>query len=378
MEFSFLTQGYVPEYRRKDNPNAEHEVLIEDYDLCLAADEAGFKYVWLSEHHFLDEYSHISANDAFLGSLARTTKRTHLGSGIYNPLPKVNHPAKVAERVAMMDHLTEGRFEFGTGRGAGSLEVTGFHDEMQQSDVSETKAIWEETIGEFAKMFTQDEYEGFEGKYWSMPPRKILPKPYGGAHPAMWYAAGNPSSFEMAGRKGLGVLGFSLDKLEVTEKAVEIYKKAVANAEPVGCFINDNLLVASGITFLSEDRDEARRNALGEQINYHFSQVYRYHDTFPRPEGFPVWPDVMPAVDAAAIDGLIQIGAAQVGDPDDVLEQVKRWEATGCDNFMVMRGTKTKEQCLDMIRLMGEHIIPKLDKDPVHRTTRFRDEAAAA
>jgi alkanesulfonate monooxygenase SsuD/methylene tetrahydromethanopterin reductase-like flavin-dependent oxidoreductase (luciferase family) len=277
-----------------------------------------------------------------------------------------------------MDHLTEGRFEFGTGRGAGSLEVTGFHDEMQQSDVSETKAIWEETIGEFAKMFTQDTYDGFDGKYWSMPPRKILPKPYGGTHPAMWYAAGNPSSFEMAGRKGLGVLGFSLDKLEVTEKAVEIYKKAVANAEPVGCFINDNLLVASGITFLSEDRDEARRNALGEQINYHFSQVYRYHDTFPRPEGFPVWPDVMPAVDAAAIDGLIQIGAAQVGDPDDVLEQVKRWEATGCDNFMVMRGTKTKEQCLDMIRLMGEHIIPKLDKDPVHRTTRFRTEAAAA
>ncbi|MDQ1496883.1 MAG: hypothetical protein QOI86_223, partial [Actinomycetota bacterium] len=110
----------------------------------------------------------------------------------------------------------------------------------------------------------------------------------------------------------------------------------------------------------------------------HFSQVFRYHDTFPRPEGFPVWPDVKPAVDAAALDGLIQIGAAQVGDPDDVLEQVKRWEATGCDNFMVMRGTKTKEQCLDMIRLMGEHIIPKLDKDPVHRTTRFRTEAAAA
>ena len=378
MEFGFLTQGYVPEYMRKDNPNAEHEVLMDDYELCVEADKAGFKYIWISEHHFLDEYSHISANDAFLGSLARTTKRAHLGSGIYNPLPKVNHPAKVAERVAMMDHLTEGRFEFGTGRGAGSLEVTGFHDEMEQSDVSETKLIWEETIGEFAKMFTQDVYDGFEGKYWSMPPRKILPKPYKKLHPAMWYAAGNPSSFEMAGRKGLGVLGFSLDHLDVTEKAVEIYKKAVADAEPVGCYINDNILVASGITFLSEDGDEARRNALNEQINYHFSQVFRYHDTFPRPAGFPAWPEVMPAVDSATLDGMIQVGAAQVGDPDDVLAQIKRWEATGCDNFMVMRGTKTKQQCLDMIRLMGEHIIPKLDTDPVHRTTRFRDEAAAA
>ena len=377
MEFGFLTQGYVPEYRRKNNPNAEHEVLMEDYELCVAADKAGFKYVWLSEHHFLDEYSHISANDAFLGALAMTTKRAHLGSGIYNPLPKVNHPAKVAERVAMMDHLTEGRFEFGTGRGAGSLEVTGFHEEMEMGNVGETKLIWEETIGEFAKMFTQDEYEGFQGKYWSMPPRKILPKPWKGTHPAMWYAAGNPSSFEMAGHKGLGVLGFSLDHIDITEKALITYKKAVANADPVGCYVNDNLLVASGITFVSEDRDEAIRNALGEQINYHFSQVYRYHDTFPRPAGLPAWPDIIPAFDEAGIDGLIETGAAQIGDPDDVLAQVKRWEATGADQFMVMRGTKTKEQCLDMIRLMGEHIIPKIDTDPVHRTTRFRNEAAA-
>src|SRR5215212_2563859 len=143
MEFGFLTQGYVPAYLR-DDPNAEHTVLMDDLEVCQAADRAGFKYVWISEHHFLVEYSHISANDVFLGALASTTTRTHLGSGIFNPLPKVNHPAKVAERVAMLDHLTEGRFEFGTGRGAGSHEVTGFHDEL--IDVSETKLIFEETV----------------------------------------------------------------------------------------------------------------------------------------------------------------------------------------------------------------------------------------
>ena len=62
----------------------------------------------------------------FLGYLAHTTERIHLGSGIFNPLPQVNHPAKVAERVAMLDHLSDGRFEFGTGRGAGSHEILGF------------------------------------------------------------------------------------------------------------------------------------------------------------------------------------------------------------------------------------------------------------
>ena len=77
-------------------------------------------------------------------------------------------------------------------------------------DLSGTREIWEDVIAEFPKMWLQDEYEGYEGKYWSLPPRKILPKPYGNAHPAMWYAAGNTSSYAMAARKGLGVLGFSV------------------------------------------------------------------------------------------------------------------------------------------------------------------------
>ena len=287
VEFGFLTQGYVPDDMRRDDPDAEHTVLMDDFEVCLAAEAAGFKYIWISEHHFLDEYSHISANDVFLGALASRTTRAHLGSGIFNPLPKVNHPAKVAERVAMLDHLTEGRFEFGTGRGAGSHEVTGFHDELAGTDVSETKAIWEETIAEFAKMWMQDTYEGFDGKYWSMPPRKVLPKPYKKPHPAMWYAAGNTPSFEMAARKGLGILGFSLDHLDVTEKAVQAYKRAIVDAEPVGAFVNDNILVAGGVAFIAEDRDRARRDALAGRISYHISQVFRYHDTFPRPDGDP-------------------------------------------------------------------------------------------
>ena len=108
MEFGFLTQGYVPEAMRRADPDAEHTVLMDDLEVCQAADAAGFKYIWISEHHFLDEYSHISANDVFLGALASTTKRAHLGSGIFNPLPKVNHPAKVAEKVAMaaVNHRT--------------------------------------------------------------------------------------------------------------------------------------------------------------------------------------------------------------------------------------------------------------------------------
>src|SRR6185436_17335047 len=133
-------------------------------------------------------------------------------SGRFNPPPPGKHPAEGAERGALLDHPTQRRFEFGTGRGAGSHEILGFLPGM--TDLSGTREIWEDVIGEFAKMWTHDTYEGYEGKFWSLPPRKILPKPYKKPHPPMWYAAGNTSSYAMAARYGLGVLGFSVGSIE--------------------------------------------------------------------------------------------------------------------------------------------------------------------
>ncbi len=296
MEFGIFLQGYNPEFRRKGNPNAEHEALMNDLRFAKAADEAGFKYVWLSEHHFLDEYSHLSANDVLTGYLAHSTERIHIGSGIFNPLPQVNHPAKVAERVAMLDHVSNRRFEFGTGRGAGSHEILGFLPGME--DLSGTREIWEDVIAEFPKMWLQDEYVGYQGKFWSLPPRKILPKPYGNAHPAMWYAAGNTSSYAMAAQKGLGVLGFSVQSLEEMAPVVEAYKKTIVNAEPIGAFVNDNVMITSA-AFVREDAAVAAADMAASNMSYLQSNVYRYHDTFPHPDWVPQWPELIPGVDEA-------------------------------------------------------------------------------
>src|ERR1019366_4646862 len=265
MEFGLFIQGYVPNFRRESDPEAEHHALMDELEVVQAADKAGFKYVWVTEHHFLDEYSHLSANDVVLGYLAHATDRIHLGSGIFNPLAPVNHPAKLAERVATLDHVSNGRFEFGTGRGAGSHEILGFLPGI--TDTGATREMWEETIGEFAKMWTQDTYEGFDGKFWSLPPRKVLPKPWKKPHPAMWYAAGNTSSYEMSARMGLGVLGFSIGSLAQLDKVLSSYKNAIPNAEPVGAFVNDNVMcVTAG--WVNEDADKARQLAIEARGNY--------------------------------------------------------------------------------------------------------------
>jgi alkanesulfonate monooxygenase SsuD/methylene tetrahydromethanopterin reductase-like flavin-dependent oxidoreductase (luciferase family) len=374
MEFGVFIQGYTPQFRRDVDPDAEHHALVNDVELVQAADRAGFKYVWVTEHHFLDEYSHLSASDVVLGYLAHATERIHLGSGIFNPLAQVNHPAKVAERVAMLDHLSGGRFEFGTGRGAGSHEILGFLHRDGITDTSATKEMWEETIGEFAKMWLQEEYEGFEGKWWSLPPRKVLPKPWKKPHPAMWYAAGNTTSYAMAARKGLGVLGFSVGSIDELAPVMEAYKKEITTAEPVGAFVNDNIMVTSG-AYVAEDRETAYGWATAPHNSYLGSNVYRYHDTFPHPPQVPTWPELIPDYPREAIPAMLQNGAV-CGDPDDALAQCRRWEAAGADQLVFGLGTATQEQSLEMIRLMGEQVIPKIDKDPIHRTTRLREAAA--
>ena len=372
MEFGIFIQNYVPNFRREHQSDAEHVVIMEDLRVVEAADRAGFKYVLIPEHHFLDEYSHLSASDVIAGYLAHATERIHIVAAIFNPLPQLNHPAKVAERVAMLDHISGGRFEFGTGRGAGSHEILAFLPGM--TDLSHTREIWEDVIAEFPKMWMQDTYEGYEGKYWSLPPRKVLPKPWQKPHPPMWYAAGNPSSYEMAAHKGLGVLGFSVGDLSDMEKVAGVYKRAIESAEPIGAFVNDNICVTTA-AFVKETHDEAVRSAVGARTNYFQSQVFRYHDTFPHPEGVPFWPELLPDYDAASIEAMASMGAVICGDPNEALEQCRRWESAGTDQLILSVGTAPVEDTIEMIELLGTHVIPKIDIDPVHRTSRMRNSA---
>ena len=374
MEFGLFIQNYVPNSRREVDPDAEHHAIFEDLEAVIAADKAGFKFVWLTEHHFLDEYSHLSANDVVAGYLAAKTERIHIGGGIFNPLPAVNHPAKLAERINYIDQISNGRVEFGTGRGAGSHEILGFLDHLGVTDTNQTKEIWEDVIREFPKMFTQETYEGYKGKYWSLPPRKILPRPYGKAHAPMWYAAGNPPSYEMAGRMGLGVLGFSLDRWDKVEKLRKSYKDGIANAEPIGSFVNDNIMSCIA-AYVAEDKETAFQSYVDSKPNYLVSNVYRYHDTFPAPDWVPPWPQTLPEPTLETAQLASEFGGIVMGDPDMALAQCKKWEAAGIDQLVFGIGPAKIEDTLRTIKLLGEHVIPKIDTDPVVSTTRYRENA---
>lgn len=373
MEFGIFVQGYTPGPAGQD-PSAEHAALMQELDLCILADKHNWKFAWVTEHHGLAEYSHLSASEVFLGYLAHATERIHLGSGIFNLSPRACQPARNAERVAMLDHLSNGRFEFGTGRGAGSHEVATF----DILDVNSTRSEWDEALPQILRMFRERDYT-FSGEHFSLSqPHDVLPKPLGPTHPPLWLACGSPSTYEKAGSLGLGVLGFNFSPISDLAPLVASYKDAVSRCTtPVGDYVNDNVMLTSSVICL-EDRDRARAVAKRANRGYLFSLVCLYHDTFPKPKGAPVWPEPPIVMDDAMLDRAIEAGTVLCGTPDEVSEQLAQYDATGLDQLCFgMPHNFEGDEAAECIELFGRKVIPEFDKDPVVSTAHYRASVAA-
>ncbi len=372
IEFGIFLGGYVPHYLEGRDDGAEHRRLMSEARLAEVADQSNWKYVWLTEHHFLVEYSHISANEVMMPHIAARTDRIRVCSGIINITPPVNHPARVAERVAMMDHLSGGRIDFGTGRGSSTTEQGGFG--IEDSDL--TKEMFDEVIGQFKHIWANDTYS-FEGRFFSLPERNVLPKPYAKPHPPMWVAAANPSTFEKAARMGLGVLCFTGGSPEKMRPMVELYKETIGDADPVGDYVNDNIAITTSFMCL-EDGDAARdwmtRSGNGRQQ----SLVFKYLDTFPTPEGIPAWPTEIPDPTLEQLQVAHANGTAVVGTPDECAAALEKWDAIGVDQLIMgpSGSTYAPELLEETVALFGNEVIPRFDTDPEPRSARFRREAA--
>ena len=156
----------------------------------------------------------------------------------------------------MLDHFTGRRFEWGTGRGAGSHELASFNI----LDKNSTKPEWEEVVKEIPRMWEQVDYT-FDGEHFTVPtPHNVLPKPYGQGHPPIWVACGNPPTFNRAGELGIGAIAFNFEPIFDLRGRIEAYKEGVANCtEPIGQFKNDNVMITNSV-ICCETREEGARD----------------------------------------------------------------------------------------------------------------------
>ena len=372
MKFGLLYEMQRPH----TNFKVDYSALIEEtLEQCVLADEVGFDYLWFVEHHFLTTFSGSSAPEVIISALARMTNRIRLGFGVVI-LPN-HHPVQVAERVAMVDHLSGGRVEFGVGRSS-PYEQMGLG-----IDPRDTREIMEEALRMVPQIWRSSEFS-WEGKHFNVPAREVLPKPLQDPHPPIWMACTQPASYEIAAGHGIGVLSFGSGAPAGMKEHVDRYRENIKNANPVGAFVN-NQWANFTLGHCGDNNEKAQQ--LGAQAIKEFFGPNRPYtadrqDVYERLlESWGGVPDHLQSnfqrflggeqdlggggVPRAMLgempaDLLCERGVIVAGDPDSCINSVKRHQEVGVDQtLLIMQSDQIPhEKAKSSIELFGKEVIP--------------------
>jgi len=258
MKFGIFYEMFVPPHEL----DAEARIIRETVDQIVHADRNGFDHVWMTEHHFLRGFSHMSAPEVLFGAAAYQTEHIRFGFGLALTPPSYNHPVRVAERVAMLDCLSNGRVDVGSGRSTTPAELYGFGLDPEQS-----RAQWQEGLDAVTRLLAEEQVE-LDGEFVKMPARTVVPRPVQKPHPPMWVGGVGPGNAERAAKKGLGMLFFArktdYDGLAASTAA---YHANIAEAEPICGMVNKQTAgFVNGLC--SYDRDEVRNLAARKTVEH--------------------------------------------------------------------------------------------------------------
>lgn len=335
-------------------PDSEHKLFQNALDQVELSDRVGYDYVWATEHHFLEEYAHSSAPEVFLAACSQRTKTARIGHGIVHMPPNINHPARVAERIATLDLVSNGRCDFGFGAGATEAELGGFRVPQE-----EKKQMMVEAARQVVEMFVQEPYAGYHGQYFSMPARNVMPKPLQKPHPPLWMACSNRTSIAQAARLGVGALTFSFVGPEQARQYVDLYYKTLEEeCEPLGYEVNPQFAIAC--PFLC-DHDDARVQALGMEAYGYFIYGLGHYSFFGAHE--PAKMDIWDEYKNHPKEFSLPEGHTQdcVGSPDRLRAQLREFEQVGIDQVICISqaGKLPHDLLCSSIELVGKEVLPE-------------------
>jgi alkanesulfonate monooxygenase SsuD/methylene tetrahydromethanopterin reductase-like flavin-dependent oxidoreductase (luciferase family) len=347
----------------------ERQVFHDVMDQVVHAEQAGFESFWTVEHHFQPGFSHSSAPEVLYGAVSQRTSTIRIGQGVaLLPYP-YNHPVRVAERAATLDILSNGRVELGTGKSITLAELGGFgipFDEtspMWAEALEVITAIWKSENGTFSH----------KGRYFDIPERTVVPMPVQDPHPPLWSACTTMSSHADAGARGLGLLTFAiLLRPEEVGRRVAAYREAVAKANPMGAFVN-NQAATFTLVYCAETDERAHEEAEAGFMSYVRAQidstgpVLEARKSGRRPEEVEADPSFevteYEGIDIRDVDlrFLIDNGMCIIGSPDTCVKQIERLQReTGLDKLLCMSQfwSTPHEGTMRSIDLFGKYVIP--------------------
>lgn len=336
------------------------------------ADRLGIDSAWEVEHHFLEEYSHSSAPEVFLAAASQRTKNIRLGHGIVLMPPNYNHPARVAERIATLDLVSNGRVDFGTGESASRAELEGFG-----IDPNERRAMWRETVEQVANMLAMDPYPGFEGKYFTMPCRNIVPKPVQRPHPPLWVACSNRETIHLAAQLGIGALTFAfIDPAEARHWVNDYYTTLKNECVPIGHTVNANIAMVTSFS-VHPDEEEAKRRGLDGFRFFQFALGHHYNFGVHTPGRTNIWEKYIAVRDQLGTEGLGG-GTGGIGTPQQLREHLRQFADAGVDQtvFIQQGGKNRHDHICEALELFAAEVMPEFKEKEAERERRKQEELA--
>lgn len=390
MRFGIFYEHQLP---RPWTPGAEHKLLTEALEQVELADKCGIDYVWEVEHHFLEEYSHSSAPEVFLAAASQRTQRIRLGHGIIQAPAAVNHPARIAERVATLDLVSDGRVEFGTGEASSAAELGGFGVPREAK-----RAMWEETLDAVTRMFVEQPFAGYEGKFLTMPPRYVVPRPLQQPHPPLWVACSRRETIHLAARSGIGALSFSFVEPQDAARWVTEYYDLIASPEcvPRGFAVNPNVAIVLPMMLHPDEQTAIERGIDGAHF-FAYSLGHFYGGGTHVVGGTDLWRsfgenraaqgfarEIVSASDAPLSVRLLQAGLGSlrgaIGTPAQVTDLIARYEAAGVDQvmFVMQSGKNSHEDICESIEMFASQVLPRFAEGREDREAAKADRLAGA
>jgi alkanesulfonate monooxygenase SsuD/methylene tetrahydromethanopterin reductase-like flavin-dependent oxidoreductase (luciferase family) len=368
MKFGLFYEHQLP---RPWTEGAEQRLFREALEQVELADRLGVDYAWEVEHHFLEEYSHSSAPEVFLAAASQRTQRIRLGHGIVLLPPLYNHPARVAERLATLDLVSNGRVDFGTGESASRAELEGFG-----IDPAQRRAMWQEAVEQVANMLVMDPYPGYQGTYFAMPCRNLVPKPVQKPHPPLWVACSNRDTIRLAARLGLGVLTFAfIDPAEAKRWVEEYYGILSRECTPIGHAINPNVAMVTSFS-CHADEAEARARGLDGFRFFQFALAYHYGFGQHIPGRSNIWERYLAVRDTLPDQG----GQRGIGTPQQLRAHLSAFAEAGVDQviFIQQGGKNRHDHICEALELFAAQVMPQFKEREEEREHRKRARLAPA
>ena len=362
MKFGIFYELQCP---RPWEPDTEHKLYQNALSQVELADKLGYHYAWEVEHHFLEEYSHSPQPEVFLAAASQRTKQIRLGHGIIQLTS--NHPARVAEKVACLDLVSNGRVEFGMGEGASITELGPFDRQMEDK-----RAVWEDAVRCVLPMFKDGGWE-YDGPYFKFPLRNVLPKPIQKPHPPLWVACSQLETIEMAGRCGIGALGFQFLSADMANAWVHAYYNSFVLRQKKLADYQSNCNIAMVSYFMCAETDEeARRRADGVTF-FQFSLAY-YSNSRNRERAAPgtvsLWEEYLkwkianPELAEKALTGGL------IGSPETIRKKLRRFETSHVDQIILLNqaGKNSHPHICESLEMFASEVMPEFTaKEPEHQ-----------